>query len=214
MLSAVAAYELARRAIHPSWPVALQHAHSLLGLERRLGLAWEGPLQHALLPVMPAFDVIYLVAQFGVTAVFFMWLYRESDYERFRNAFLITTAMALFIAWRYPVAPPRLVGLRDVLHLSVASVTDPLAAMPSLHAGWALGVGVGVWQRSRVLAVAYPALVMLSTLATGNHWVLDVVSGGALMGFGFAVARADRLNLSGTIALRRGVEQSGSSPGS
>ena len=147
MLSAVAAYELARRAIHPSWPVAARHAYDVLALERRLGLAWEAPLQRALLSVMPAFDVVYLVAQFGVTAVFFVWLYRARPevYVRFRNAFVVATALALLVAWRYPVAPPRLVGLRDVLHLSVASVTDPLAAMPSLHAGWAVGVGAGVW---------------------------------------------------------------------
>ena len=201
MLAAVAAYELARRAIHPSWPVAAQHAHDVLALERRLGIAWEGWLQHALAPAMPAFDVVYLAAQFGVTGLFFLWLYRHDDYARFRNAFLVATALALAIAWRYPVAPPRLVGFRDTLHLAVASVTDPLAAMPSLHAGWAVGVGIGVWRRSRVLAVVYPAAVILATLATGNHFVLDAGAGVLLMAAGFAVARADRLNLGGTIAL-------------
>ena len=201
VLAAVAAYELARRAIHPSWPVAAQHAHDVLALEQRLGIAWEGWLQRALMPVMPALDVVYLVAQFGVTAVFFLWLYREDDYARFRNAFFVATALALLIAWRYPVAPPRLVGLRDVLHLSVARVTDPLAAMPSLHAGWAVGVGVGVWRRSRVVAVLYPALVILATLATGNHWLLDAAAGAALMGIGFAVTRENWLKHGATLAL-------------
>ena len=216
VLSAVAAYELARRAIHPSWPVAAQHANELIGLERRLGLAWEASLQRALLPVMPAFEAVYLVAQFGITALFFVWLYhaRPDAYARFRNAFLVATALALFIAWRYPVAPPRLVGLRDVLHLSVARVTDPLAAMPSLHAGWAVGVGAGAWPRSRALAVVYPALVVLATIATGNHFVLDAVAGASLMAFGFAVSRVNWLKHGATLAPRRGVEQSGSSPGS
>lgn len=200
MLSAVAAYELARRAIHPSWPVAAQHAHDLLALERRLGIAWEAPLQRALLPVMPALDVLYLAAQFGVTALFFVWLYREGDYARFRNAFLVTTALALVIAWRYPVAPPRLMGLRDVLHLSVASVTDPLAAMPSLHAGWAVGVGAGVWRRSRALAVAYPFVVVAATIATGNHFVLDAAAGAFLMAVGFAVSRVNWLRHGATLA--------------
>jgi hypothetical protein len=202
VLAAVAAYELARRAIHPSWPVAAQHAHDVLALERRLGVAWEAPLQGALLPVMPVFAVVYLVAQFGVTALFFLWLYRAAPdaYPRFRNAFLVATALALLVAWRYPVAPPRLVGLRDTLHLSVASVTDPLAAMPSLHAGWAVGVGAGLWRRSRVIAVAYPVVVVLATLATGNHFVLDAAAGTSLMAIGFACTRVIWLKHGATLA--------------
>jgi hypothetical protein len=202
VLAAVAAYELARRAIHPSAAAAVAHANDVLALERRLGVAWEAPVQHALLPVMPVFDVVYLVAQFGVTALFFLWLYRASPeaYPRFRNAFLVATALALAIQWRYPVAPPRLMGLRDVLHLSVASVTDPLAAMPSLHAGWAVGVGAGVWRRSRVAAVAYPTLVVLATLATGNHYVLDAAAGAGLMGLGFWLSSVIRLQDAGTMA--------------
>ena len=200
VLAAVAAYELARRAIHPSWVVAVSHAHDVLALEQRLGLAWEGWLQRALMPVMPALDVVYLAAQFGVTGLFFVWLYRSDEYARFRNAFLVTTALALVIAWRYPVAPPRLVGLRDVLHLRVASVTDPLAALPSLHAGWAVGVGAGVWRRSRMLAIAYPALVVVATIATGNHFVLDAAAGAFLMAIGFAVARVNWLKHGATLA--------------
>jgi hypothetical protein len=202
VLAAVAAYELARKAIHPAWPVAARHAHDVLALERRLGIAWEAPLQHALAPVMPALDVVYVAAQFGVTGLFLVWLYRSAPdtYPRFRNAFLVATALSLIVACRYPVAPPRLIGLRDVLHLPVASVTDPLAAMPSLHAGWAVGVGVGVWRRSRVVAVLYPAAVVLATIATGNHFVLDAVAGAALMVAGFALVGANRLKLAGTMA--------------
>lgn len=202
VLGAVALYELARRAIHPSWPTAVRHAHDLLAVEHRLGLAWEAPLQHVFAPVAPAFGVIYLAAQFGATGLFFIWLWRACPdaYPRFRNAFLIATALALVIQWRYPVAPPRLVGFHDVLHLRVASVTDPLAAMPSLHAGWALGVGAGLWLRSRALAIAYPTAVVLATLVTGNHFVLDAIAGMALMGTGFALTRVNCLKLGATLA--------------
>lgn len=206
MLAAVVAYELARRAIHPSLPVALRHAHDLLALERSLGLAWEAPLQHAFAPVAPAFAVVYLAAQFGATGLFFLWLWRNerASYPRFRNAFLVATALALALQARFPVAPPRLVGLHDTVaslaHVSVGRVTDPLAAMPSLHAGWAVGVGVGVWRRSRVFAIAYPAIVVLATLVTGNHFVLDAVAGAALMGVGFAAMRVNWLKRGATLA--------------
>lgn len=194
VLASVAAYELARRAIHPAWPVAERHARDVLSLERGVGLAWESPLQHALAAAAPAFTLLYLGAQFGVTGLFFLWLYRTApdSYPRFRNAFLVATALALAVQWRYPVAPPRLVGLHDtvfsLLHVPVSQVTDPLAAMPSLHAGWAVGIGAGVWRRSRALAVAYPALVVLATLVTGNHFVLDAAAGAALIALGFWVS--------------------------
>lgn len=206
VLAAVAAYELARRAIHPSWPVAARHAHDVLALERRLHLAWEAPLQHALAPASPALTAVYLGAQFGATGLFFLWLWRAAPdvYPRFRNAFVVATALALAVQWRYPVAPPRLVGFHDtvhaLLHVPVSRVTDPLAAMPSLHAGWAVGVGAGVWRRSRALAVLYPALVAVATLATANHFVLDLAAGAAAMALGFWLCDVIRLRHGATLA--------------
>lgn len=211
MLTAVAGYELARRTLHPSWAVASRHSHDVLVLEHRLGIAWEAALQHALAPVAAPLAVVYLVAQFGVTAVFFLWLYRKAPelYPRFRDAFVLTTTLALIVQWRYPVAPPRLIGLHDsvasLLHVSVGSVTDPLAAMPSLHVGWAVGVGAGVWRRSHALALAYPALVTVATLATGNHFVLDACAGIAVMAAGFALAQVlERTHGATLLAATRG----------
>jgi PAP2 superfamily protein len=192
--------------IDPSWPVAARHAHDLLALERSLGIAWEASLQHTLAPLLPLFAVVYLAAQFGATGLFFLWLYRSAPgaYPRFRNAFLIATALALAVQWRYPVAPPRLVGLDDTVvslfHVPVGRVTDPLAALPSLHAGWAVGVGVGLWPRSRALALAYPGVVVLATLATGNHFVLDVAAGAALMAAGFWLSQGLRIRDGATMA--------------
>jgi PAP2 superfamily len=205
VLAAVAGYELTRRLIHPSWPVAAGHARSLVALERSLGIAWEAPLQHALAPLLPLLAVVYLAAQFGATGLFFLWLYRNAPdaYPRFRDAFLVATALALVVQWRYPVAPPRFIGLDDTVvslfHVPVARVTDPLAALPSLHAGWAVGVGVGLWSRSRALAVAYPAVVVLATLATGNHFVLDAAAGAALMAAGFWLSQTLRLRHGATL---------------
>lgn len=211
VLAAVAGYELARRTLQPSWLVASRHARSVLALEHRLGIAWEAPLQHALAPVAAPLAVVYLAAQFGVTAVFFLWLYRKTPelYPRFRDVFVLATTLALAVQWRYPVAPPRLIGLHDsvasLFHVSVGSVTDPLAAMPSLHVGWAVGVGAGVWRRSRALALAYPALVTVATLATGNHFVLDACAGIAVMAAAFALAQVlERTHGATLLAATRG----------
>ena len=66
--------------------------------------------------------------------------------------------------------------------------------MPSLHAAYALGVGVGVmrYARSQLMQFAgaiYPPLVILTIVVTGNHFVLDAVAGVAVIGAGFLAVR-------------------------
>lgn len=63
--------------------------------------------------------------------------------------------------------------------------TNQYAAMPSLHAGWDLLVGIAVFTAAsttmvRVVGAAMPVLMMLAVVATANHYVLDVVAGVAL----------------------------------
>ena len=229
-LLAVELYELLRYALRPNWPLAVRHAHDVLRWERAAHIAWEAPLQRIFLGspfVVRALDVFYFAGHFAVTAVFLVWLYRRSRpaYRRFRNAFLATTALAFVVQWRFPTAPPRVadVGLVDTLRrfsgLDIGSpgsggLSDPVAAMPSLHAGWALGVGIGLVLYARnpfwkALGAVYPAAVILTTIVTGNHFLLDAVGGMAVLAAGFLVTKPV-VNL----GLRRGVEQSGSSPGS
>ena len=218
-LAGVEAYELSRRLLTPNWPLADRHAHLVFHWERVLHLDWEAALQAAVLGVPGlerGLELFYFAAHFALTAVFFLWLYRRSPagFRFFRNAFLVTTAIALVVHWRFPTAPPRLAGV-GLVHpgLGLASLSNPVAAVPSLHAGWALGVGIGVVRYASPLAwraagALYPALICITIVATGNHFVLDAVAGMVVLGAGFAAAAVlDFL-------LRRGVEQSGSSPGS
>ena len=95
----------------------------------------------------------------------------------------------------------------------LAGLSNPVAAVPSLHAGWALGVGIGVVRYAgplcwRLAGALYPPVVVLTIVATGNHFFLDAFAGMAVLGAGFAAAAVQEWRL------RRGVEQSGSSPGS
>ena len=65
--------------------------------------------------------------------------------------------------------------------------------MPSLHIAWALWCTLAVWRMTRarwVRAAArlYPCLTALAVLATGNHFVLDVLAGARDVGRS-AVAR-------------------------
>jgi PAP2 superfamily len=226
VLGAVGAYEAMRLALRPDWPLALDHARLIAGWERAADVAWEAPLQHAVLRaplLVQALNAFYLGGHFLVTGLFFVWLYRRNlaGFRVFRNGFLAATAISLAMAWLFPTAPPRVAGLGladtlrrfggiDIGSPGSAGLSDPVAAVPSLHAGWAFGVAAGIliYARSRsarTLAPLYPAVVVVTILATGNHFVLDAAAGALVMALGFMVIR---------FRLRRGVEQPGSSPGS
>jgi membrane-associated phospholipid phosphatase len=237
---ALGLYEAARLLSGGDWSLAVRNARRVLGLERSLHLAWEGPLQRALLdlpPLVRLLNVLYL-GHFLFTALFFVWLYRRSrtGFALFRDAFLAAVALAAVVHWAFPTAPPRLaaVGIVDTLRqlsgIDIGSrgsipATDPVAAVPSLHAGFAFGVGLGLirhgGRRARLLGIVYPLAVVLTILVTGNHFVLDAVAGAVVVLLGLALScllHRPRARAAARTRLycdpRRGVEQPGSSPGS
>ncbi len=218
-VAGVETYELLRQVQQPNWPLALEHAREVVSLERFAHVEWEPSLQSAVLHVpglLDVLDVFYFVGHFALTALFFLWLYRRSRpaFRIFRNGFLATTVFALAVHRVFPTAPPRLADV-GLVHpgFGLAGLSNPVAAVPSLHAGWALGVGIGVVRYARpfgwrLAGALYPPAVVLTIVATGNHFFLDAFAGMAVLGAGFAAA-----SVLGWW-LRRGVEQSGSSPGS
>jgi hypothetical protein len=65
-------------------------------------------------------------------------------------------------------------------------MTNQLAAMPSLHVGWALWCAWVVFTLTerrwvRIAAIAYPIGTTLVVVGTANHYVLDAVAGIAVM---------------------------------
>ena len=66
----------------------------------------------------------------------------------------------------------------------VAHLYDRIAAMPSIHVANAVIVGAAVAQTARTpalrrLAPGYAPAIGVVVLATANHYVLDVLAGGA-----------------------------------
>ena len=111
--------------------------------------------------------------------------------------------LAFIVFWRYPVAPPRMLAAASPTSSpsshafgswhtgALASHANQLAAMPSLHMAWAAWCTLALWRISerrwvRVLAVLYPCVTAFAVLATGNHFVLDIVGG--LVAIALAVA--------------------------
>jgi PAP2 superfamily protein len=213
VLGAVAAYEAARLAMNPNWTQAFANARRVVSLEQVLGLAWEQSLQRAFLAlpdVVGALNVFYFVGHFVITGIFFLWLYHRSrdGFRSFRDGFLVATAIAVAIHWLFPTAPPRLagVGLEDTLLVvsgidigspTSSALSNPVAAVPSLHAAYAVGVGIGLILYGRrlvvrIAGVVYPPLVVLTIIVTGNHFLLDAVAGIAVLAAGFGVVRLAR----------------------
>jgi membrane-associated phospholipid phosphatase len=106
------------------------------------------------------------------------------------------TMVALLLHVTFPLAPPRMLpgeGFVDTMEVygpsaygaGTESVTNQYAAMPSLHAAWALFVGFALvavlTRRWRWAALLHPVLTVLVVVATGNHYWLDVIAAAALV---------------------------------
>src|SRR5215217_2993935 len=217
VLAAVGVYEIARLLMAPDWVAATANARRIVHVEDVLSLGWEQPLQHFFITTLPgvvqAMNVFYFLGHFVLTGVFFFWLYWTSRpaFRTFRDGFLVATAISVVVHWLYPTAPPRVAvsSITDTLWFfdgidigspSSGALSNPVAAVPSLHAGYAVGVCVGLalyatarWLRA--LGVVYPFAVILTIIVTGNHFVLDAIAGIAVMGIGFLVAGWARRHL-------------------
>jgi hypothetical protein len=212
---ALLAYQASRALVIGDAATATAHAWDVLRLERGLGLDVEDAIQDwaVTTPGVPdALNAFYLTGHLPITAAFFVWLFRRRGqaYRLVRDGFLLANAIALCAFVAFPTAPPRLIegaGLADTLRVEsgvdlhggpLAGWFNPYAAVPSMHFGYALLVGVGVaaltrsWA-ARLVGLAYPALVLVAITATGNHFVLDAAAGALVMGLGLASVAAVRL---------------------
>jgi PAP2 superfamily len=204
-------YELARGGGNATLAVAQRHTDSIVALEQHLHLYGERAVQRAAhnLPGLPAaLGASYMLLHFVGTLGFVVWAYRRrpESFPFIRNTLIATTAIALAVYVIYPAAPPRLAGLgfSDTVsagaHVNLSSnllgsLYNPFAAVPSLHFGYALLVGVGVAtlarnRTARVLGAVYPLVMLFVIVATGNHFFFDALAGGLVVAAAAAVARA------------------------
>ena len=202
-------YELVRGQGHASLALAQGHTDDIVALERSLHLFGERAVQNAAdaIPGVPTLlGIAYIALHFVGTAVFLVWLHRNHR-ERFplvRNTLIGATAVALAVYILFPVAPPRLAGLGFVdtvtnsakVNLSsdmLGSLYNPFAAVPSLHFGYALLVGLTIaavarGRLGRVIGWSYPVVMLLVIVATGNHFFFDAAGGAVAIGVGFLFA--------------------------
>jgi hypothetical protein len=170
------------------------HAEQALHLDPELALNHWLVAQHALAQVASYYyDNAHFIVTIGLLA--WIWWRRPDIYRPLRNSLALVNVIGFAVFWLYPLAPPRMLtslGFSDVVAKSntfgswhtgsLASSADQLAAMPSLHIAWACWCGLALWRLSsrrsvRALAIFYPCLTTLVVLATGNHFLYDVLGG-------------------------------------
>jgi hypothetical protein len=204
-------YEVIRGAGTENVQAAMSHTADIVAVEQALGVYVERSVQQAFetIPYAPAFlGLLYVLLHFAGTAVALTWVHRSHP-DRFpivRTTFVAATALALVGYVFFPAAPPRLaeLGFSDTVTKStgldlssdlLGALYNPFAAVPSLHFGYALIVGVALATIARhrvvrILGALYPGAMLLIIVATGNHFFVDAALGGLAVVIGWLVARA------------------------
>jgi hypothetical protein len=203
-------YSAARFVTIGDLSVAQANADWIMDLEDTLSLGIESSVQQALTGSVWIWllNHLYLAAQLVVLpgALIFLWHRSKPMYERLRNTILATWVLSIPIYAAFPVAPPRLAdsGLVDTITTQTGlsldsslttSFYNELAAVPSLHVGFAviIGMAVAAAVRNPVVKVGWllwGPIIGLAVVATGNHYVFDIAAGVVAAGLGYLLGAA------------------------
>jgi len=177
------------------------NGRTVYDIERTLHIANEASFEHWFLPhslLVQFWNGYYATAHAAALAIFLVWLFvkHRDRYPRVRNTVALVTGVVLCMHF-IPVAPPRLypeLGFVDTAKLYGQSVygtvghglSDQMSAMPSMHVAWALIVGIGAitigTSRWRWLVLVHTSFTVIAVTATANHWWLDGIVAGIIVG--------------------------------
>lgn len=191
---------------------AFANARDLIHAEQALNIFIEPSLQAFASGqqwLLDGASWMYINAQTSITLGALTWLYlfRNESFYFVRNMFLVAFGVALIGYTVFPTAPPRFFpewgffdAVSDFTGVAQDSVTinelfNPYAAVPSMHVGFALMIGIPLarlvrWRALKVFWVIYPLIVVFVIVVTANHFIADAVLGGVAAGLGALAARA------------------------
>src|SRR3954462_6598524 len=191
-------YRLVRGQVWDQSAAAFEHARDIVSLERSLHVFVEPSLQSWAIGTGWVDGVgswMYLNTHFIVTTctLAFIYLFRNEHFYFVRNMFMVAMGIALVGYLVYPAAPPRMLpglGFVDSVadftgvssDASVNALFNPYAAVPSMHVGFALMLGVPMIRMARrrwakALWAIYPPVVAMVVVVTANHWIFDAATG-------------------------------------
>ena len=186
---------------------ALHNGTSILSFEHSLGIGLEHTLDrwlsaHSVLAFIATYYYFFAHALVTAALLAIMWWRTPALYRRMRTQLVLINLIAFVVFWRYPLAPPRMfpgLGFQDIVASSHAVISwdsaalshdaDQFAAMPSLHIAWASWSALAIWRLARRPAVraigpVHLALTAFVVVATGNHYLVDVLAGGGTAALG------------------------------
>lgn len=218
------AYFIVRGLVEAKEGQAFKRAVDIIELEQTLGIFWEPDLQNYIMRsdwLVNVANWTYIWGHWPVIVFAAIWLFllHREAYSIYRNAFLISGGIGLLIFYLLPVAPPRFMdawGFVDTITersqayrvLQPPAFVNQYAAMPSLHFGWNLLVGIAIVRHTsslvfKAFGVALPILMFASIVLTANHYIIDGIAGGILA----------LLGLAGALVINRFLERRGDDPG-
>ncbi len=201
--------------------VAYRNAERVIALERWTGVFVEPKLQAAVTThgwIANTVSYIYIYGHWPVLLATLLWLLiRHRDaYPTFRNAMLLSGTIGLVIFAVFPVAPPRFLtayGFIDTVTqeteayrvLQPPAFVNQYAAVPSLHFGWNLLMGIAVASLAghrimRLFGWLMPVLMLAAIVLTANHYLFDGLVGGVI-----ALLSLFVVSLFGSAGRRRGA---------
>lgn len=149
-----------------------------------------------------------------------LWLYRRQLWAAFMRRWFCLTALGLATYFLYPAAPPWWAAEMGYINETVARgstrgwsaigldgtgrllrdgqlLANPVAAVPSLHAAFAALVAVFLAtllaKKWWPLLLAYPVVMGLTLMYSGEHYAIDVLVGWAYVGVSwFGVSLGER----------------------
>jgi hypothetical protein len=200
------AWQAVRIPLEGNVDVSVEHARAVLGLEHALSIDVEGWLIHRASESRVTGDLawmytnIHLPILFGAIAA--VRVLAPDRYPRLRTTFVLSFLPAIAVIGLYPLAPPHWLpqlGLGTTPEQGQLAGTsgellhNSTAAAASQHFGFAVFVVaslIWIFPRSWLAwaALAYPALVFVVIVGTGNHYVLDCIVGALTFAFAAVLA--------------------------
>ena len=188
----LAIYRAIRTVNRTDLQAAFANARDIVRLEQWLGLPFEDDLQRFLLDhptLIKLLNHYYIWFHFPAAIALLLWLYfRHADrYVPIRNLMAFATFAALLIHLLFPLAPPRMMsGFVDTMREfgpniypknALDGAANQIAAMPSLHFGWAMIEAMAVisvlksrWRWLILILGAIAGWRVLRAWAGDRHW--------------------------------------------
>jgi len=129
-----------------------------------------------------------------------IWLYKSAYFNFFKLTFYLMISLGISLYFIVPTVPPWMASevfnaIPKLTHFNVYIYnmfipditsgfnTNPISAMPSLHAAFPILCSLILWRLYKWKAspfYIYTALILFTIVYTGDHYIIDIIAGAAL----------------------------------